>query len=108
MLDITGDSTSDVEDIVVATKIRVWSETETRPSIGVRFATKLPNASNESGLGLDTTDFLATALFGKTVQSIRFVGNAGLGILGDPTRGDRQNDVLLYGASIARAVRRGA
>jgi Putative MetA-pathway of phenol degradation len=107
MLDISGDSTSDVEDIVVATKIRVWSETETRPSIGIRFATKLPNASNESGLGLDTTDFLATALFGKTVQSIRFVGNAGLGILGDPTRGDRQNDVLLYGASIARALRQG-
>jgi hypothetical protein len=107
MLDISGDSTSDVEDIVVATKIRVWSETETRPSIGIRFATRLPNASNESGLGLDTTDFLATALFGKTVQSIRFVGNAGLGILGDPTRGDRQNDVLLYGASVARAVRQG-
>jgi hypothetical protein len=107
MLDVSGDSTSDVEDIVVATKIRVWSETETRPAIGVRFATKLPNASNESGLGLDTTDFLATALFGKTVQSIRFVGNVGLGILGDPTRGDRQNDVLLYGASIARAVRQG-
>jgi Putative MetA-pathway of phenol degradation len=107
MLDISGDSTSDVEDIVVATKIRMWSETETRPSIGIRFATKLPNASNESGLGLDTTDFLATALFGKTVQSIRFVGNAGLGILGDPTRGDRQNDVLLYGASIARALRQG-
>jgi Putative MetA-pathway of phenol degradation len=103
MLDISGDSTSDVEDIVVATKIRVWSETETRPSIGIRFATRLPNASN----GLDTTDFLATALFGKTVQSIRFVGNAGLGILGDPTRGDRQNDVLLYGASVARAVRQG-
>jgi hypothetical protein len=107
MLDVTGDSTSDVEDIVVATKIRVLSETPGRPAIGIRFATKLPNASNESGLGLDTTDFYATALFGKTVQSIRVVGNAGLGILGDPTRGDRQNDVLQYGVSVARAVRQG-
>ena len=44
---------------------------------------------------------------GKTVQSIRFVGNVGLGILADPTRGDRQNDVLTYGVSIARAVRQG-
>ncbi len=32
------------------------------------------------------------------------VGNVGLGILGDPTRGDRQNDVLTYGVSFARAL----
>jgi hypothetical protein len=107
MLDVTGDRTTDVEDVVVATKIRLLSETAGRPALGVRFATKLPNAGNESGLGLDTTDFLASALIAKTVQSVRFVGNAGLGILGDPVRGDRQNDVVTYGLSIARAVREG-
>jgi hypothetical protein len=32
------------------------------------------------------------------------VGNQGIGILGDPSRGDRQNDVLNYGVSVARAV----
>jgi len=106
-LDFTGDRTHDVEDIVVATKIRLLSESPTRPAFGVRLATKLPNASNESGLGLDTTDFYVSGLVGKTVQSIRFVGNFGLGILGDPTRGDRQNDVLTYGLSVARAVREG-
>ncbi len=106
-LNFTGDRTSAVEDLVVATKIRLLSETPGRPAVGVRFATRLPNASNESGLGLDTTDFFVAVLFGKTVQSIRFVGNAGMGILGDPTRGDRQNDVLTYGLSIARAVRQG-
>jgi hypothetical protein len=106
-LDFTGDSTSAVEDIVVATKIRLLSETPGRPAFGVRFATRLPNASNESGLGLDTTDFFVSGLFGKTVQSIRFVGNVGLGILADPVRGDRQNDVLTYGMSVARAVRQG-
>jgi hypothetical protein len=96
-----------VEDIVVATKIRLLAETPARPAFGVRLATKLPNASNESGLGLDTTDFYVSALLGKTVQSIRFVANVGLGILGDPVRGDRQNDVLTYGLSVARAVRQG-
>jgi hypothetical protein len=106
-LDVTGSSTSDVEDIVLATKIRILGETASRPAFGVRFATKLPNASNESGLGLDTTDFHAQLLVGKTVQSIRVVGNVGLGILGDPTRGGNQNDVLLYGVSVARAVREG-
>lgn len=106
-LDFSGDRTTDVEDIVVATKIRLLSENAGRPAIGVRFATKLPNASNESGLGLDTTDFYVSGLVGKTVQSIRFVGNVGMGILGDPTRGDRQNDVLTYGFSVARAVQQG-
>jgi hypothetical protein len=104
MLTVTGDSTSDVEDLAIGMKIRVAAETASRPAFGVRFATKLPNASNESGLGLDTTDFFASLVGAKTVQSIRVVGNIGLGILGDPTRGDRQNDVLTYGFSLARAV----
>jgi hypothetical protein len=104
MVTATGDSTSSVEDIVIGTKIRLLAEGETRPSIGFRFATKLPNASNESGLGLDTTDFFASFLMAKTIQSVRTVFNGGVGILGDPTRGDRQNDVLTYGFSFARAV----
>lgn len=106
-LDFSGTRTHSVEDLVVATKIRLLSETASRPAFGIRLATKLPNASNESGLGLDTTDFFVSGLFGKTVQSIRIVGNVGLGILGDPVRGDRQNDVLTFGASVARAVRQG-
>jgi hypothetical protein len=100
----TGSTTHDVDDITVATKIRVLPESESRPSIGIRFATKLPNASNESGLGLDTTDFLVTLLGAKTVQSVRIVGNLGAGILSEPTIANAQNDVLLYGLSFARAM----
>lgn len=107
LLDFTGDRTTDVEDITIATKLRFVSETASRPAIGLRLATRLPNAGNESGLGLDTTDFLATLLVGKTAQSVRIVGNAGLGILADPTRGDRQADTILYGLSFARAVQQG-
>lgn len=106
-LDFVGDKTTDVEDVVVATKIRLVSETSRRPAFGLRLATKLPNAGNESGLGLDTTDFFATVLGGKTVESLRIVGNLGLGILGDPIHGDQQADVMMYGASVARAIREG-
>jgi len=108
MLTVSGSTTHSVEDIVIGTKIRIVPEGVSRPSFGVRFATKLPNASNESGLGLDTTDFLASALLAKTVRSVRVVGNFGVGILGDPTRGDRQNDVLTYGLSFARALTQAA
>jgi hypothetical protein len=107
LLDFTGDRTTDVEDVVVATKVRVVSETAGRPAVGLRFATRLPNAGNENGLGLDTTDFFVSLLIGKTVQSIRIVGNAGVGILPDPIVGHRQNDVLTYGLSVARAIRQG-
>jgi hypothetical protein len=107
LLDFTGNQTSDVEDLVVATKVRLLSETAGRPAIGLRLATRLPNAGNESGLGLDTTDFFVSALVGKTVQSIRIVGNLGLGILPDPVVGNRQNDVITYGLSVARAIRQG-
>ena len=31
---------------------------------------------------------------------VRVVGNVGLGILGDPTDGQRQNDVLTYGSDL--------
>lgn len=103
-LTFTGDSTHDVEDTVVATKIRLLTESANRPAIGIRFATKLPNASNESGLGLDTMDFYGSLLGAKTVQSIRVVGNIGAAILSDPTSGNRQNDVLTYGLSFARAM----
>jgi hypothetical protein len=103
-LTVTGNRTHDVDDIVIGTKIRLVPEKPGRPSFGFRFATKLPNASNESGLGTDTTDFLASILVGKTTQSVRLVGNFGFAILADPTRGDRQNDVVTYGLSFARAI----
>lgn len=104
LLTVTSDRTHDVEDIVIGTKIRLVPESAGRPAFGFRFATRLPNASNESGLGLDTTDFHASLLAAKTVQSVRVVGNLGFGILGDPVKGHRQGDVLTYGASLARAL----
>lgn len=103
----TGDSTHDVDDVVIGTKIRVVPETATRPGFGVRFATRLPNASNENGIGTDTFDFTSSVLVGKTTGSTRWVGNLGLAIVGDPTVGDRQSDLLAYGISIAQAIHQG-
>jgi len=100
----TGSSARDADDLIIGAKIRIAPEGTSRPAFGFRFATKLPNAGNESGLGLDTTDFLSSILVGKTTQSVRIVGNIGLGILADPTNGNRQNDVVTYGLSFARAI----
>lgn len=101
---LDGDHTSAPDDLTIATKIRVLGETADRPALGIRLATTLPVASTESGLGKDEVDFLASFLMAKTVRSVRIVGNGGLAMLGDPTRGARQDNLLAFGASVARAV----
>ena len=83
MLDIDGDTTSEFEDLVVGTKIRFLSESPSRPAMAFKVSTKLPMASNETGLGLDTMDFHVGMFIGKTIESIRVVGNIGVGILSD-------------------------
>jgi hypothetical protein len=107
LLDVSGDRTSAVRDIFIGTKVRLLGEQPGRPGIGFRFSTRLPNASNESGLGRDTTDFTAAVLVGKTVESIRVVGNLGILILEDPAVAARQDDLLVYGLSLARALAQG-
>ena len=85
MVTATGDSTSSVEDMVDRHEGPFLSEGVRRPAFGFRFATKLPNASNESGLGLDTTDFFASRARGqdRPVGSLRRQRRSG-----DPGRSD--------------------
>jgi len=104
LLNLDGDSTSDVDDLRIGAKVRFLSETAGRPAMGVRFSTRLPNASNESGLGRDIQDFSASVVFGKTIQSVRIVGNIGMLILGNPTLPAAQDDLLAYSLSVARAI----
>ena len=100
----TGATTHAVKDIEIGAKIRLVAEGAQRPAFAFRFSTRLPNAKHESGLGQDTTDFSASLLAAKTVQSIRVVANTGFTIMSEPLDPAKQNDVLTYGASIARAL----
>ncbi len=104
ILDFEGDQTAALADVVLATKFRIVPEAARRPSFGFRMATKLPNASNQSGLGTDMTDVSFAVLVGKTIRSVRVVGNLGVVIVGDPTQTAVQYDPTIYGLSLARAV----
>ena len=101
---VVGDRTSGLEDLVVATKIRLASETTSRPAFGVRFGTKLPVAEPDKGIGFGTTDFFASVLIAKTVQSVRTVGNVGLIVLGNPLVARDTATAVGFGVSIARAL----
>lgn len=94
-------STSDVGDFFLATKIKVRNETNRMPALGLRFGAQLPNSNQARGLGLNQTNFFMTALASKTVGKFRISGNLGLGILTAPTELFSQNDVMLYGLSVA-------
>ena len=107
-LQLAGDTTDDLEDMHVGAKLRLLSETATRPSIASRFSTRLPNAGNESGLGKDMQDFETSILVAKTVQSVRVVVNVGLLMLGNPTQPAAQDDLLFYNLSVARAISQAA
>ena len=106
-LEVDGDVAADVVDPVVATKIQLQHERGIRPAVGVRLATKLPSASNENGLGTDAIDVFVSLLAGKDLGATRVMANLGFGILSIPTRGDRQNDVLVYGVALERPVGEG-
>ena len=104
LLLVDGDRTDDFGDIHIGAKVKLLSETARRPAIGSWFSTRLPNAGNESGLGKDVQDFASAVTIGKTVQSVRVVANIGMLMIGRPTEAVAQDDLLIYGLSVARAV----
>ena len=88
--------TGDVGDFTLWTKFRLISEYHFFSTVSIRFGVQLPNASNESGLGVDEFDSYSSFLLEKHVAGIRCVANVGLGILGNPARLSDQHDVLIY------------
>jgi hypothetical protein len=103
-LNITGNSTNDVGDFTISTKIKLRNETENLPAIGFKVGLELPNTNQTRGIGINQTN-----VFGKVLVQKRFgrrngkdarlnvFGNLGIGILTVPLENFSQNDVLLYG-----------
>ena len=95
-LTTTNNVTADVGDFTLWTKFRLISEYHFFSTVSIRFGVQLPNASNESGLGIDEFDFYSSFLLEKHIAGIRWVLNAGLGILGDPATLSEQHDTFIY------------
>jgi len=69
------------------------------PSLAFRPSVQLPNASSAKGLGLNSTQFYGTFIFGKHFGKLSTFSNLGLGILSNPIQAGVQNDVLVYGVA---------
>lgn len=101
-----ANSTNDVGDFTLWTKIKLRNETAHLPSFGFRFGVQLPNSNQDRGIGVNQTNAFGQFLFGKKFghnARVNTFGNLGIGILTAPTGLFSQNDVLTYGlAGIVR------
>jgi hypothetical protein len=101
-----ANSTSDIGDFTLWTKIKLRNETAHLPSVGFRFGVQLPNSNQARGLGLNQTNAYGQVLIGKKFGQnarVNTFGNLGIGILTAPTGLFTQNDVVTYGlAGIVR------
>ena len=103
-LNITGNSTSDFDDIVVSAKILLMRETRNLPALGIKFGFQLPNTDQARGIGTNQINIFTKAIvqkkFGERAgrsPRANIYGNIGLGVMTAPLDSFTQNDVLLYG-----------
>lgn len=71
-------------DARLATKVRILSEKQWWPALGIRFGTKLPNANKADRLGTDEVDFAIETLASKDFGILATHVNMGIAILGNP------------------------
>ncbi len=103
-----ANSTNDVGDFTLATKIKIRNESGNWPSVGFKFGVELPNSNQALGIGLNQTNAFGSILLGKKFGHdgrLNTFGNLGIAILTAPTELFTQNDVFTYGlAGIYRAT----
>jgi hypothetical protein len=103
-LNITGNSTSDFDDITISAKVLLLRESRNFPAIGMKFGFQLPNTDQARGIGTNQINVFSKAILQKKFgvrpgrsPRANIYGNIGLGIMTAPLAGFTQNDVLLYG-----------
>jgi hypothetical protein len=92
-------STHDVGDFSLYTKVRIWSESPRRPALAIRFGYMIPNSNQARGISTNTTNIFASLILQKHFWRLNTFGTAGVAILQAPGGTFSQNDVLTYGAA---------
>ena len=65
--------------------------------LGFEFTTKLPNASQDDGLGTNEADIIGKLLLSSDWGRLKTHLNLGMAVLGDPSRDGNQNDFIVWG-----------
>lgn len=97
---LTGpNSTHDVGDFSLYTKVRIWSESGRRPALAFRFGYMIPDSNQARGIGTNTTNIFASFILQKHFWRLNTFGTAGLAVMQSPGATFSQNDVLTYGGA---------
>jgi hypothetical protein len=112
-LNISANSSNDVGDFTVSTKIKLKNETKNTPAIGFKFSAQIPSTDQSRGIGTNQINVFGRMIVGKKFGKVNgqtkfnLFGNLGLGIMTAPLERFTQNDVVLYGlAGIYRVNKR--
>jgi hypothetical protein len=101
-----ANSTNDIGDFSMWTKIHLLDETDRRPSLAMRFGYGMPNSNQSRGIGPNATNVFGEAILEKHFHKLVVFGDLGLGIYTSPNALFSQNDEILYGAAFRYPINR--
>lgn len=103
-LNLNGNSSTDFDDFIISTKIKLSNETDSFPAVGIKLGFQLPNTDQAKGIGTNQVNVFGKVLLqkrfgrkpGKTPR-VNVFGNLGIAIMTAPLERFTQNDLMLYG-----------
>lgn len=99
-----ADSTNDVGDFSLFTKIHIADQARIRPAVAFRFGFTMPNSDQSRGLGNNATNVTAETVAQRQFGRLKTFGSLGLTILTAPLAAFTQNDELVYGLGVSYPV----
>jgi hypothetical protein len=94
-----SNSTHDVGDFSIWTKILLLSEEGHRPAVAFRFGFQMPNSNQTKGIGNNATNIYSEMILKKHFGKLTTFGDLGIAILTSPNALYSQNDEIIYGGA---------
>jgi hypothetical protein len=103
-----GNTTHDIGDFSIWTKILLLGEESHRPAVAFRFGFEMPNSNQTKGLGNNATNIYSEVILERHFGKFTTFGDLGIAILTSPNALYSQNDELMYGAAFRYAFNKRA
>jgi hypothetical protein len=104
----SSNSTHDIGDFSLWTKIQILSELGRRPAVAFRFGFEMPNTNQAKGIGNNATNIYSEAILERHFGKLTAFGDLGIAILTSPNALFSQNDELMYGAAFRYSLNKRA
>jgi hypothetical protein len=104
----SSNSTHDIGDFSLWTKILLLSEEGRRPAVAFRFGFQMPNSNQTKGIGNNATNIYSEVILEKHFGKLTAFGDLGIAILTSPNALFSQNDELIYGAAFRYSLNKRA